>query len=137
MQDKRGRQSIHQNDQHSAVGTLAHTVHAGCAKVLPGVGRHSRADAFQRDGQQVLRFAGSGDGGHGGTAQHIDSPLHDNAADCRDAALQTHGNANAHQPHTGFFAEHKVVLLHLEDIKLAAEVDKAQYAGNDLGNVGR
>lgn len=68
---------------------------------------------------------------------HIDSPLHDNAADCRDAALQTHGNANAHQPHTGFFAEHKVVFLHLEDIKLAAEVDKAQHAGNDLGNVGR
>ena len=102
---------------------------------MPGVGCHGRADALHRNGQQPLGLACCGDGGNGGAAQHIDRPLHDDAANGRDAALQPHGYTDAQQTCAGLFAVGKVRFLHLQHIKFTAQIDKAQHTGNDLRDV--
>ena len=136
MQDESRCHTVNQNNEHCAVDPLPHTIHPGCTEVLPGVGCHGRADALHRNGQQTLGLACCGDGGNGGTAQHIDRPLHDDAANGRDAALQTHGYTDAQQTGAGLFAVGKVRFLHLQHIKFTAQIDKAQHTGNDLRDVG-
>ena len=136
MQDQRRADAVDQNDQHGAVHTLADAVHARRAEILTCISRHGRADALHRNGQQTLGLACCGDGGNGGAAQHIDGPLHDNTADGCDAALQTHRHTDAQQTYAGLFREGQIVLLHFQHVELAAEIYKAQHAGDDLRNVG-
>ena len=135
VQDQRRADAVDQNDQHGAVHTLANAVHAGRAEVLTRISRHGRADALQRDGQQVLGLAAGCDSGHRRAAQHIDGPLHDNAADGCDAALQAHRHTDAQQTHTGLFREGQIVLFHFQHVEFSAEINKAQDAGDDLRNI--
>ena len=67
MQDESRCHTVNQNNEHCAVDALSHTIHPGCAEVLPGVGCHGRADALHRNGQQPLGLACCGDGGNGGS----------------------------------------------------------------------
>ena len=136
MQNESRCHTVNQNNEHCAVDALPHTIHPGCAEVLPGVGCHGRADALHRNGQQTLGLACCGDGGNGGAAQHIDRPLHDDAANGRDAALQAHRHTDAQQTYAGLFREGQIVLFHFQHVELAAEINKAQHAGDDLRNVG-
>ncbi len=65
--------------------------------VLAGVGGHGRADALQRDGQELRRLAAGRLGGHDIAAQTVDGTLQHHAADGGDAALQTHGDTHTAQ----------------------------------------
>ena len=65
--------------------------------VLAGVGGHGRANALQRDGQELCRLAACSLCCYDVTAQTIDCTLQHNGTDGRDAALQTHGDAHAAQ----------------------------------------
>ena len=66
-----------------------------CAHVLAGVGGHGRADALQRDAEELRRLAAGRLCCHDVAAQTIDGTLQHDAADGRDAALQAHGDAHA------------------------------------------
>ena len=136
MQDKSRSNAVDGGDQQCAGNAFAHAVHPGGTQVLARVGGHGRADALQRDGQQVHRLAGGGDGGDSRAAQHVDGPLHDNAADGRDAALQAHRHADAHQADAGALAEGELAFLHMQHLKLAAQEAEADHAGDGLGNIG-
>ena len=136
MQDDGRRDAVDRGDQQGAGNAPAHAVHPGSTQVLACVGRHGRADAFQRDGQQVHRFAGGGDSGDRRAAQYIDGPLHDNTADGCDAALQTHRHANAHQADAGALADGPLPFLHVQHFKFSAQERKANDTGDGLGNIG-
>ena len=63
-------------------------------QVLAGIGSHGRADALQRDRQELCGLAAGRLGGHNITAQTVDGTLQHHAANGRNAALQAHGDAH-------------------------------------------
>ena len=95
--------------------------------VLAGVGGHGRANALQRDRQELCRLAACSLCCHDVTAQTIDCTLQHNGTDGRDAALQTHGDAHAAQLDTvlsaqaAFFFVPAQLIIMLEDVPQAAQ----------------
>ena len=82
-------------DAQRGIDAPVHAVQVVCAHVLAGVGGHGRADALQRDGEELRCLAAGCLRGHDVAAQTIDGTLQHDAADGRDAALQAHGDAHA------------------------------------------
>ena len=105
-------------------------------RFCPRVGGHGGAEAFQRDAEQVAGLAGGGNGCHGGAAQHIDRPLHDDGADGSDAALQSHGQAHGQQADADPAVQAGFFRLHTDDIKFFDQVDQTGDAGDGLGQIG-